>query len=279
MKIKILGSGGWEGIPAPFCNCRVCKIARKNPNSKDYRTRPEILVETEKGSFLIEISPDIRLQAAKHKLSQIRDFLVSHWHFDHMYGLLELDSWSKHVMGGNINIHCSKSTKAWLDVNFAHVAKKIKVLRPFEQFNLYGVKVTAIPVYHMYDQDNKVPESKLENSFGYVLEKGGKKVSYLVNYYKLPAKSIELVKGSDLIIVDGTYLFQEQFVKVYVHKDLKADKDHLHGQQILDFAKSLNAKKIVISDITHLSCKTHDELQKMLPKGMSISYDGLEFKF
>ena len=58
MKLKILGSGAWEGIPAPFCNCKICESAKK-PNSKDNRTRPQILVETEKGQFLIEISPDI----------------------------------------------------------------------------------------------------------------------------------------------------------------------------------------------------------------------------
>ena len=50
MKIKILGSGGWEGIPVPFCKCRVCKSAQ-NLESKDNRTRPELLVETSKGNF------------------------------------------------------------------------------------------------------------------------------------------------------------------------------------------------------------------------------------
>lgn len=45
MKITILGSGGWEGIPAPFCDCTVCKKAVSNPNSKDRRTRPELLFE------------------------------------------------------------------------------------------------------------------------------------------------------------------------------------------------------------------------------------------
>jgi len=34
MKIKILGLGGWEGIPAPFCNCRICKLAVETPTQK-----------------------------------------------------------------------------------------------------------------------------------------------------------------------------------------------------------------------------------------------------
>ena len=79
MKIKILGSGGWNGIPASFCDCKVCGLAKENPDSKNNRTRPEILVETKKGRFLIEISPDIRLQSTKFNLVNIKDFLISHW--------------------------------------------------------------------------------------------------------------------------------------------------------------------------------------------------------
>lgn len=104
MKIKFLGSGGWEGIPAPFCDCRVCELARKS-NSKNNRTRPEILIETKKG---------------------------------------------------------------------------------------------------------------------------------------------------------------------------KSDPDHLHGKQILDFISLLNAKKVIFHSITHLTEKTHEELQALFPKDMELSFDGME---
>ena len=29
MNIKILGSGAWEGIPVPFCKCKVCESPKK----------------------------------------------------------------------------------------------------------------------------------------------------------------------------------------------------------------------------------------------------------
>ena len=110
MKIKILGSGAWEGIPVPFCKCKICRNA-KNTDSKDNRTRPEILVETDKGKFLIEVSPDIRIQSSKFNLPNISDFLISHWHFDHMYGLLELHAWSEFVLGKKLKLYCSKKLK------------------------------------------------------------------------------------------------------------------------------------------------------------------------
>ena len=278
MKIKILGSGSWEGIPAPFCNCRVCKIAKENPNSKNNRTRPEILIETEEGQFLIEISPDIRIQSTKFDLPNISNFLISHWHFDHMYGLLELHAWIEFVLGQKPKLFCSQKTKEWLDQSFAHVPKNIIVVKPFKKFDLFGLRITPIPLYHMNRQDKDAKENELNNTFGFILEQDGKKAVYLADYYKLPNKSLELIKDSDIVIADGTYLFEESFPDKPEQNNLKSDHDHLHGKQILDFVSGLNAKKVIFHSISHLKEKSHEELQKLLPKNMFISYDGMELE-
>jgi len=277
MKLKILGSGAWEGIPVPFCNCKICESAKK-PNSKDNRTRPQILVETEKGQFLIEISPDIRIQSTKFNLPNISNFLISHWHFDHMYGLLELHAWAEFVLGQKPKLFCSQKTKEWLDQSFAHIPKEVVVVKPFEKFDLFGIKITPFPVYHMNWQDKDVKENDLDNTFGYVLEKNGKKAVYLADYYKMPNKYLELIKNSDVIIADGTYLFEEMFPDKPEQNNLKSDPDHLHGKQILDFASGLNAKRVIFHSIAHLTEKSHEELQKLTPKNMFISYDGMELE-
>ena len=281
MKIKILGSGGWEGIPASFCNCRVCRLAKEDPNSKNFRTRPEFLVETEEGKFLIEISPDIRLQSTKFDLPLIKDFLVSHWHFDHMYGLLELHAWSEFVMNKKIRLYCSETTKEWLDKNFAHIPKEVIIVEPFKRFELYGIRITPLPLYHMFFQDKDLKENQLKNTFGFLLEKENKKAVYLPDYFKIPKKSFELIKGTDVVIMDGTYLFPELFPNKPEQNGLKfeeADPDHIHGNKILKLAKSFNAKRIIFHSITHLTEKTHEELQNLLPENMFISFDGMEVK-
>lgn len=274
MEVKMLGSGSWEGIPAPFCNCRVCESSKRH-GSKDNRTRPELLIETSKGKFLIEISPDFRIQSSQFNLPNITDFLISHWHFDHMYGLLELHSWAKSRAGKKPLIYCSQKTKEWLDRSFAHIPKEVIVLEPYKKFELYGVNITPIPVYHMHEQDKNIGEKDLNNSFGYILEANGRKISYLGDYYKVPNKSIELIKGSDVIIADGTFLFEELFPKRPQQSNLKSDPDHIHGKEIFDFVRSLEASKIIFHSIAHLPEKTHEELQKMLPENMFISYDGM----
>lgn len=277
MKLKILGSGAWEGIPVPFCKCKICEFAQK-PKSKDNRTRPQILVDTEKGQFLIEISPDIRIQSTKFNLPDISNFLISHWHFDHMYGLLELHAWVEFVLGQKPKLFCSQKTKELLDKNFAHIPKDIVVIKPFEKFDLFDIKITPLPVYHMNWQDKDVTEEELNNTFGFVLENNGKKAVYLADYYKMPNKSLEIIKNSDVIVADGTYLFEEMFPSKPEQNNLKFDPDHLHGKQILDFVDRLNAKKVIFHSISHLTEESHEELQKLLPKNMFISYDGMELE-
>lgn len=276
MKIKILGSGGWEGIPVPFCNCKICKLAVENPNSKNNRTRPEILIETKKGKFLIEISPDIRLQAAKANLSNTKDFLVSHWHFDHLYGLFDLHAWAEFIR--KPKLYCSNKTQNWLNKNAEYIPKEIVVLKPYREFKLCGIKITPLPVYHMFSLDKDLEESKLENTFGFLLKEKNKRIVYLADYFKVPEKTIDLIKNSDIIIADGTFLFEERFPNKPEQNRLKTDPEHLHGKQIFNFVNSLNAKKIVFHSITHLTEKTHEELQSLLLKNMEISFDGMEIE-
>ena len=165
-----------------------------------------------------------------------------------------------------------------MDKNFAHIPKEIIVLKPFKQFDLFGVKITPFLLYHIYWQDKDLKENELNNTFGYVLEKNGKKIVYLADYYKLPDKSMELIKYSDVVIADGTYLFEEKFTHKSEQNGLKFDSDHLHGKQILEFVTSLNAKKVIFHSISHLTEKSHEELQELLPKNMFVSYDGMEIK-
>ena len=44
MKIKFLGTAAAEGIPALFCDCRVCQNARK-VGGKEIKTRSQAIVD------------------------------------------------------------------------------------------------------------------------------------------------------------------------------------------------------------------------------------------
>lgn len=270
MKITILGSGAWEGIPAPFCQCAVCKMAVE-PYSKNNRTRPQLIVENSGKSFLVEVSPDIRLQSARFKLPPIKDFVISHWHFDHMYGLHELLQYSKEVTHG-LNLYCSKETKRILEQEeFSYIPSTIFEARPFDSFELAGVTITPLPVRHMHAQDEKVDDNDLANTFGYLFEHAGKRVAYLADYYSIPRSVIEKVKDCDAVICEATYLFTQDY------RNYKLN--HLHGQDIINCANSFDAKRVYYHSISHLTHKTHEELQELLPRNHTLAYDGLALEF
>ena len=42
--MKFLGTGAGEGIPNPFCTCRICEYARKH-GGKDIRTRSSFMLD------------------------------------------------------------------------------------------------------------------------------------------------------------------------------------------------------------------------------------------
>ena len=266
MKVTVLGSGAWEGIPALFCSCRVCVLAA-NPTSKDYRTRPQFLVTKGHRGFLLEAGPDIRTQTANRHLSMIKDFVISHWHFDHMYGLHEMLTWSKSLTE-KPTIFCSPETQKVLSGEFSYLPLTVKVVQPFEPFRLSGINITPLPVCHMRLRDEGIRENALQNSYAYLLEDEGLRIAYLGDYYSIPDKSLKKLRNLDAVIADGTYLLIEKFKKI--------KPNHIHGKNIIKFTKSLKAKKVFYHSISHLTRKTHQEIQAVLPKNHFATFDGMQ---
>lgn len=81
MKLKFLGAGASEGIPAIFCHCALCERARRTGR---LFTRSQLLVDD---VLLIDFPPDsyYRSIAMGVELADIRNILVTHSHSDHFY--------------------------------------------------------------------------------------------------------------------------------------------------------------------------------------------------
>ena len=64
MKLKFLGTGAATACPLPFCNCQICKDARKF-GGKDFRKRSSILINDDliidMGRILCQLRSPMRL--------------------------------------------------------------------------------------------------------------------------------------------------------------------------------------------------------------------------
>ncbi|MBR5783376.1 MAG: hypothetical protein IKY33_04040 [Clostridia bacterium] len=83
MKLQYLGTAAAEGIPAIFCTCETCRLARKT-GGKNIRTRSQALIDDQ---LMIDFPADTYLHCTAHgiDLTNIHHYLITHTHADHLY--------------------------------------------------------------------------------------------------------------------------------------------------------------------------------------------------
>lgn len=283
--IKVLGSAAAEGIPALFCNCRVCQEAWKN-KGKDVRMRASYLVN---GSVRIDFGPDSMAQEYKYELhsENLRHLFITHPHIDHL--LKEEFNWRMPgfsvVPEENIlNVYGSPGTL--MDIksyfynyrNFQGDYKKFRMnlveMKRFETLELPDVDQawTQFPADHMYERPAGEPS--------FYMIRIGKKYALIANDTGVFADSVweYLEKNKvrfDLVITDCTGGI------------LDIEHGHMSGKYVLETKEKLEKLGCITKDtpyyINHFShnCKaTHVELEAHFnPHGIQVCYDGLEIKF
>ena len=82
MKLKFYGTAAAEGIPAPFCTCKVCEHARAF-GGKNIRTRHLSTIDDD---IQMDIGPDFFWHTVHNGLDamRIRHLILTHSHGDHM---------------------------------------------------------------------------------------------------------------------------------------------------------------------------------------------------
>ena len=248
MKITFLGSGCWQGIPAPFGDDKISQQVEWG--SKDFRFRTSLHIETENGkNIIVEATPDIRLQSWKFKLKKPDAILVSHWHWDHLFGLLDLDWFTEK---SQLVVYGNTVTKKWYDKQMSHINVDFQVFEPYQPFEIDNLRIIPIAVDHVDD------------THGFLFEdvKAGKKFSYLSDLHGIPDSTAQLIENIDTVITDVTYL----------ESDIDDDPTHFQRDQIIPFLEKLDANEIILTNIGSYHGLTHGNLEKKFPQ-YTIAYD------
>ena len=288
MKVRFLGTGAAEGIPAIFCRCELCQLAKKK-GGREARSRFQVLINDD---LLVDFPPDSYMHMLGDKLdfSKIENLLITHSHSDHFYpeDLFMRGLYSSYNMQTPVlTVHGSGETVRRLIACDAAFPKgstsaipiaqfegydvmgrcvEYHELNPYDKFRIAGYEVGVVPSVHM----------EYEPSFVYFICDGKRSVLVLSDTAVLKENAVkfiaENVQASDLIVYDCTYGFkeaQEGHMNIFGNVVLK--------ERLREVGVSNGKTLHVITHIAHNQGKTHAQLQKDAGRmGFTVAYDGLE---
>lgn len=267
MKIRLLGTGAAEGIPAFFSDTRVSEYARRH-GGKDVRTRSAAILDDR---IKIDFGPDTMAQIHRERLDA-RDWdaiVFTHSHDDH-FAVTELQyflypfSTLDHMP---LPIYANESICARIEAQYPCWPFELHRTRSFEATELCDYRLTPIRAHHMDDED----------AHNLIFERDGKVFLYGTDTGVWLEPTWEFLAGRrlDLLVLECT--------SGRIHSDYDGHLAHDTFAEVLERMHRIgcldSASRIVSTHHSHNGDATHDELRGMLePLGVIVGYDGLEME-
>jgi phosphoribosyl 1,2-cyclic phosphate phosphodiesterase len=249
LQITFLGTGTSSGVPMIGCDCEVCT----STNKKDNRLRSSILVQSAATALVVDTGPDFRYQMLRTKTKHLDAVLFTHPHKDHLAGLDDIKAFNFFTKKP-MQLYANSLTEEALRRDFYYAFAEFKYqgvpeielnqidLAPFV---VGDIPVTPILVWHL-----KMPV------YGYRFGK----FTYITDANKIEDSEKEKIKGSEVLVLNA--LRKQKHIA------------HFTLDEAIDMAKELQVPDTYFTHISH-QLGLHDVIQKEVPAGIHLSYDGL----
>lgn len=275
MKIKFLGTGAAEGVPAMFCNCAYCKKIRELGES-EVRTRSQVLID---GVLSIDFPPEAYAHSLKHgfNLTNLKYLFVSHSHMDHFYAhdfilrgykYAQVKEPKLHIYGNEevLKVYAECTRREMKPTVAPNVV--LHKIAPYASFTVGDYKVLTVPAQH----------SQEEECLLFYVGRNGKGYLHLYDTGRIDEKAFEFLAKNgakaQLVAVDCTfvdYTAGEKSRHMGIEDDM-AMKEKLLKSGVID-----NNTKIVITHFSHNGNPTRAHLKQLEEKyNVTAAYDGYE---
>ena len=245
MDIRFLGTGTSTGVPHIGCKCAVCTSSDK----RDYRLRSSVLVSENGRNVLIDCGPDFRLQALEAHIKHLDAVLITHEHYDHMWGMDDL-----RTLGDN-HVYAEDRVLAVLQKNMPYCFGENKYpgsptlhlhsLLPFQTYLIAGIQVIPLRVMHA-----RLP------ILGYRLNN----VAYITDMKTMDEEVLKYLEGLDVLVINALRHTQHP--------------SHICLEEACEWAKRIGAKKTYFTHCSH-DIGQYEAVEKVLPENVYLAYDGL----
>jgi len=252
LKVTFLGTGTSQGVPVIACSCETCQSA----DPRDKRLRSSVLIQTETRTIIIDTGPDFRTQMLRENVKDLDAVLFTHEHKDHTAGLDDIRSFN-YIKQKPMDVYAEPAVIRSLKMEFAYI---------FAEKKYPGVP--QVEIHTIENQNFQIDGIDI--------------VPIRVMHYKLPILGFRI--GDFTYITDANYIPEEEKEKIIgtrylVIGALRKQKhiSHFSLEDALKFIAELSPKRAYITHISHQMGKFED-VQKELPAGVLLAYDGLQFE-
>lgn len=255
-ELVLLGTGTSTGVPMIGCDCDVCR----SPNPRNNRMRTGVAVHAPEGTFLIDTSPELRLQLLRERIPVAHAVIFTHGHVDHLFGLDDTRLFP-HRLGYPLPIYLEASTEATMRGAFGYAFRErppeakgwsipqFDVRRIGEEpFELLGQRVRPVRLLH-----GRLP----------VLGFRFNNVAFCTDVSQIPEGSWPKLEGLDVLVLDA---LRE-----------KPHPTHFCIDQALEVVERLKPKQTWLTHISH--SLEHEATNARLPASVQLAYDGLRIPY
>lgn len=285
--VKVLGTAQDGGLPHIGCYCQNCARARREPSFARLISSIALLDFKEKKSFMIDATPDIRIQYDMVHKRMVQErapekntpdgIILSHAHIGHYTGLMFFGYES--VSSYRLPVYCSKRMGDFLSKNgpWSQLVEyeniSLEILSPDKTVLLTeDLSFSSFTVPH---------RDEFSDTLGFIISGKKKKLLYIpdIQGWKAWSRSIEeVIKDVDIAILDGTFFSSEELpgrdLSKIGHPFIAASMSRLEG------LVKQEGKKIYFSHLNHsnLALPPEGEANKTIKEnGFALAEDGMEF--
>ena len=253
MKLTFLGTGTSTGVPELGCKCEVCT----SNDPRDTRLRCSALLENDDTAILIDCGPDFRAQMLRADVARLDALVITHKHYDHTAGIDDLRPFASQK---TFPIYANEDTAQQIRSMFPYCFGEVKYpgvpnielhsIEDMQPFTIGSVEVEPIRVFHA-----ALPI--VGYRFG--------KLAYITDMSSIELSELDKLKGVEVLVINA----------------LRYSKPHRSHQTVLEALRVVDYLSPRETYFTHMMhhIGLHSKIEKCLPKGVLLAYDGLGVEF
>lgn len=252
MIVTFLGTGTSQGVPVIACGCEVCS----STDPRDKRLRSSILIEAEDKTVVVDSGPDFRYQMLRAHVQRLDAVVYTHEHKDHVAGMDDIRAFN-FKQQEPMNIYADARVQAALMREFPYVFAEFKY-PGIPQINIHPIGLDPFDIGSIHFIPIEVLHYKLP-----VLGFRVNDFTYITDAKTVSGEEKEKIKGTKILVVNA----------LQKHDHIS----HFTLDEAVDFAHEIGAETTYFTHISHRLGK-HADIERELPTGIKLAYDGLQIE-